>query len=245
MEQMNLGHEASKWVDTEEYNGDIVRRFTEYVNADAELKAHRDFVEKHVYGFGERAFHWAWKLLVDEMPQSFRFLEIGVWKGQALSVMRLLANRTTRDAYILGVTRLDSFSGPTGVFPKFPDDDYANHIKSLHDHFEQEQPHIYVGDSTDEKTHQDIEAMELFDIVYLDGCHEYAYVANDLKFYSQRVKPGGFLVIDDSANFLQQPYGFFQGIQDVSRATREIIEPDPDYKHLLACMHLRVFRKLR
>lgn len=235
----DLMAEADSWVDTEECNGDIVRRFTEYVNARADLKAHRDFVEQRVYGFGERAFYWVWKLLVDEMPANFRFLEIGVYKGQILSLVRLLS----QDAYILGVTRLDSFSGPTGMFPKFPDDDYAAHIKNLHDHFGQPYPDIYVGDSTADKTHQDIGDMELFDVVYIDGCHEYPYVVSDLKFYSQRVRPGGFLVIDDSATFLHEPWGFFQGIHDVSRAVRGIIESDPTWRHLLACMHLRAFQK--
>jgi len=58
------------------------------------------------------------------------------------------------------------------------------------------------------------------------------------------VKDGGYLVVDDSANYLKQPWGFFQGIEDVSRAVRTAIETDPQWEHLLAVVHNRVWRRV-
>lgn len=237
----DLMAEAAHWKDTSECNKDVVARFTEYVNADAGLKAHRDFIEQHIYGMGERSFHWMWKLIVDEMPDEFSFLEIGVWKGQVPSLIRLLAQRTKRMADIVGVTPLNAVSADG--YP-YPDEDYAQHIKNLHDHFDQPLPRICKGDSTDPKVQQAIGKLPKFDIVYIDGCHEYDYVVNDILFYGARLREGGFLVMDDASCYLAPVWGFFQGIEGVCQAVRAIIETDRSWAHLLAVMHNRVFQRV-
>lgn len=244
MAALDLMGEAAAWRDTVVLNKAIVERFKEYVDADAELKAHRDFIKKHVYGFGERSFWWLWKLIVDEMPATFRFLEIGVYKGATPSVVRLLATRTGKRAEIFGVTPLSSFAGVTGKFPPYPETDYRQHITDLHDHFGQEMPRIAKGSSTNPKIRQAVGNLGPFDLVYVDGCHEYDYVVKDLMCYGAMVKEGGLLVVDDSANYLAPVWGFFQGIEDVSAAVRAIIETDSAWEHLLAVMHLRVWRKV-
>lgn len=240
---MSLQIEAASWVDSKEYAQDIVDRFTYLVNANPALKIHRDYIEEHAYGFGERAFHWLWKLIVDEMPDTFSFLEIGVYKGQVLSLVRLLANLAGKHAFIHGVTLLSSFSGNHTT--PHPDENYAHHICCLHDHFKLEYPAIIEGDSTNPKILDRAKEISPFDIIYVDGCHEYAYVEKDLMYYPPMIKPGGLLVVDDSANFLKQPWGFFQGINDVSVAVKTIIETNPKWEHLLAVMHNRVWRNTK
>jgi len=240
---MNLAEEAQAWVDTKLYAQDIVDRFTQYVNDTHGLNKHRTFVEQKGYGFGERAFHWAWKLLVDEMPDGFRFLEIGVFKGQVISLIRLLADMQEKHAIINGVTPLSTTSGPQGKFSKFPESDYAQDIANLHHAFGLAQPQILNRDSTDGISHWLVGKIPKFDIVYIDGCHEFDSVLSDIKFYSERVKPGGYLVMDDSANNLKEPWGFFQGIVDVSTAVMLTLDTDPQWKHLIAVMHLRVFQR--
>ena len=240
-----LDIEAGKWEDNEANALALRDRFTELVNADEELAAHRTFIEQHAYGMGERCFHWLWKMIVDDMPNEFHFLEVGVYKGQVLSLVRLLANRAGKKAHITGVTFLSSFAGITGKFPDYPDEDYRKYIEDLHDRFGLEQPNILVGDSTDPSLHSFVERFGPLDLVYIDGCHEYDYVVNDLLFYPTRLREGGLLVMDDSANYMKQPWGFFQGIEDVSRAARTVIEPDPQWVHLLALVHNRVWRRMR
>ena len=236
---LQLQAHADLFRDTKSYAKRVVDYFTEWVNEDEALKAHRDYIEKHAYGFGERPFHWLWKLIVDEMPRDFRFLEIGVYKGQVLSLVRMLAP----EADVVGVTMLSSFSGVMGKFSPFPDEDYEQHITALHDHFGLRHPTILIGDSTCAAVHTIMSLQEPFDVVYIDGCHEYGYVVSDLMFYPTLLKPGGLLVVDDSACYLKQPWGYFQGIEDVSLAVRTVIETDPQYEHLLAVMHNRVWRK--
>lgn len=239
----NLAQEAANWVDTEEYAKDLRDRFTDLVNADPELRQHRDYIERHAYGMGERCFHWMWHLIVDAMPQNFSFLEVGVYKGQVLSLVRLLADRVGKKAQITGVTMLSSFAGVTGNFPLYPDEDYKKYIADLHDRFGLEQPALIVGDSTDEDVLDEVRELAPFDCVYIDGCHEYKYVVADLVNYAgMMLAKGGLLIVDDCSTYLHQPFGFFQGIEDVSRAVRTVIEPYPEWEHLLAVVHNRIWR---
>jgi len=236
--------EVAAWRDTENYALDIRDRFTRRVNADAELREHRDYVETHAYGMGERCFHWLWRLVVGEMPESFRFMEIGVWKGQVLSLVRLLANRIGKKVDVTGVTVLSPFAGVTGQFPKYANEDYMKHITDLHDHFGLEHPRLIVGDSTSRGVQDQASWHEPLDLLYVDGCHEYEYVAKDLIYYPQLLRVGGLLVVDDAACYLEHPAGFFSGIEPVSRAVRTVIETDPQWQHLLAVVHNRVFRRI-
>lgn len=235
------------YLNTKAYNGQLVEDFKALVNGTPWLKEHRDFSERHVYGFGERSFHWLWYLLVrDEMPAHFRFLEVGVYKGQVVSLMRLLAQHTGKTADIYGVTLLSSFGGVTDRFPKFPETDYRGHICDLHEEFDlpfDPDAQLIVGDSISPEIHARVAKMEPFDLVYVDGCHEADYVRNDLEFYGGLVRPGGYLATDDASNNLEMPWGFFGGIQEVSDTVDAVIVPDPRWHHCIAVMHNRIFRR--
>ena len=65
-----------------------------------ELRAHRDHIEKHRLGFGARAFHYMWWLVLQELRdryprRSVLAMEIGVYKGQVILFWSLL--NKTRD----------------------------------------------------------------------------------------------------------------------------------------------------
>ena len=236
---MNLWEEAAIWRDTENFALAIRDRFNTLVHVDVDLWAHRQFTGPR--GMGEDAFHWMWKLLVDAMPDPFRFMEVGVFKGQILSLVKFLADRTGKGAEIYGVTMLNRFAG---TYPLHPDCDYYKEIVDLHAHFGQAPPELIVGDSTHDEIHAQVEALPLFDMIFVDACHDYDFVAKDLVFYAPRIKRGGFLITDDSANNLRQPFGFFQGIDDVTKAVLTIIATDPQWEHVLTVCHDRVFRKV-
>ena len=237
-----LQEEALAWVDSEEYALALRDRFWAELAAHPSLATHRSFCG-YGYGMGEDAFHWMWKLLVDELPDGFRFLEVGVYKGQVPSLVRLLADETYKGADIFGVTLLSPFAGLTGKFCPHPDDNYMRDIKDLHDHFDQPMPVLIVGDSTSWDVHEIVGGMPPFDVVFIDACHEYDFVAADLLFYPKLVKEGGYLVIDDAACDLKQPFGFFQGIQDVCKAARTVILTDPQWEHVITVCHDRIFRR--
>lgn len=242
-----LGQWESTYENTAACHKKIVDTFTRLVTADEHLNAHRSLVEREVYGFGDRSFHWMWKLIVDTLPDDFTFVEIGVYKGQIISLIRLLANLRGIKANIYGITPLSSFSGYSGKFARFPDTDYKQHIVNLHELFNLEfnpDEQLIVGDSNATSTIAQAHCLGMVDVLYIDGCHEYDYVVRDIESYRDMVKPGGYLVIDDASNHLKMPFGYFNGIEDVSNAVADTIDKSDIWKPVITVMHNRVFRKV-
>ena len=68
-------------------------------------------------GFGELAFVWSWKLLVDTMPKNFKFLEIGVFKGRVMALINILAERISKSCYLYGITPLDQTGDKYSRYP--------------------------------------------------------------------------------------------------------------------------------
>lgn len=221
----------SIWQDTPESHKLINETFTEKVNTDPKLKAYRDWIEEKIFGFGERSFLWMWKLLIDEIPAP-EFLEIGVFRGQILGLIRLLSPK----ASITGITPLDNTGGHW-------ESDYAADIKLLHTTFKLKQPRIIKGLSTDDEVLAEAGKKE-YDIIYIDGGHSYDVARHDVYRYSSFVKVGGYLVIDDAGNKFNMPEGHFKGIEEVSKAVDELL-PNEYYEEVFNVMHNRVFMRVK
>ena len=219
------------WQDTPETHKLINETFTEKVNADPKLKAYRDWIEEKIFGFGERSFLWMWKLLIDEIPAP-EFLEIGVFRGQILGLIRTLSPK----ANVTGITPLDSTGGHW-------ESDYAADIKLLHNTFKLKQPRIIKGLSTDETVLAEVGKKE-YDIIYIDGGHTYEVARHDVYRYSSFVKVGGYLVIDDAGNKFSMSDGYFKGIEAVSNAVDELL-PNEYYEEVFNVVHNRVFRRVK
>lgn len=220
------------WQDTPEAHKRINELFTEQVNADPTLKAYRDWIEEKIFGFGERSFLWMWKLIIDEIPDP-NFLEIGVFRGQVLGLIRMLSPGAT----ITGITPLDNTGGHW-------DSDYEADIKLLHDTFGLKQPWIIKGLSTEYMVKERADDNAPYDIIYIDGGHDFATAHHDVYYYSSLVAVGGLLVIDDCANKFNLPDGYFRGIESVSKAVDELL-PNGYYKEVFNVMHNRIFRRVK
>lgn len=236
---MKLLDYKNKWIDTPEYHKHIHKSFIENVNNDKKLKAHRDFVETHSFGFGERSFHWLHKLLVDEMPAEFSFLEVGIFRGQTLSLSRLLADIAGKVVDRYGVSPMDSSDGHW-------ESNYFEDVSIIHKAFDLEEDYIiYHGSSMEEGIVYKASSTAPYDIVYVDGCHEYDYVVSDLYNYAPMVKKGGYLLIDDACNDFSMPWGFFQGINDVTNAVLEWEKTDlgKQFEFVFSVVHNRLYRR--
>jgi len=219
---------------TSEWNEMVNETFITKTNDVKELKALRDFVEQNAFGFGERAFYQMWSMIIDEMPQTFSFLEIGVFRGQTLALIRMLANLKGKECKIVGVTPLDTTDGHW-------ESNYAEDIDLLHASFNIEQPKIIKGLSTDEKI---IKQIKNFDIVYIDGGHEYEVVKSDLENYCNKAKK--YLVIDDCANRFNLKWGMFAGIEPVSKAVDEYLPPfteNNNFTYICNVIHNRIWKR--
>jgi cephalosporin hydroxylase len=220
---------------------ELVKDYTDKVNADKELKAYRDFIEANAFGFGERCFLWMWNEIIARMPQEFTFMEIGVFRGQILALVSLLAERHGKKVRRIGITPLDTSDGHW-------ESDYEADIIRLHDVFNIKDDYELIRlDSTNPNAIK-LASQNPPDVLYIDGGHTYEVVKSDLTNYLPILKVGGTLVIDDCNNAIPMPWGYFQGIQSVSLAVDEVLprEGSTEYwKHELNLVHNRVLTKLK
>ena len=210
---MTLTDLKSEWQDHPQFHASVMDYFASQVNADDELRIHRDWVNDNEWGFGEKSFHWLWKLLVDEMPEQFEFLEIGVYRGAVLSLINILARRVNKVAWVNGVTPLDSSDG-------YKESNYADDIRRIHEVFDCDLDYnIIKGKSCD--VVDEVKELAPFDMVYIDGDHSYAGCKFDLLTYAPMVKKGGWLLIDDAGRYFNLPEGMYSGHEEISNAMRD------------------------
>lgn len=245
-----------------EHNDSLWREFAELTNANSQLRAHRDWVEERQWGFGDRAFHYMWYLLLADIccrNTNPSFLEIGVYKGQVLSLWQLLAREFGANARSTGISPLIGTAPDSRIIHKlllrlnpwykkeadaqnlYPKADYANCVKTICDAFGLNFDDIRLirGKSQDAMVKQEV-GQSQFDIVYIDGDHSYSVVCEDLAFYAPLIKPNGYLVIDDSS-FFQPGTSFFKGHEQVSRAVEEM--DSTAYSNVLNVGHNRIYVK--
>jgi hypothetical protein len=195
-------------------------------------------------GFGEIPFSWNWKLLVDSMPTNFNFLEVGVYKGRVLGQVGFCAKRTGKTAKLYGVTPL---STATDKYSHYEDSSYYNDIQSTLNkcNVDNTTLELFVGFSQDSSILEKVRAIGDYDMIFIDGCHDYEVVIQDIKNYLPLIKPGGYFIMDDSSLYIKSPFGRFLGHPDVSRAAEEYLMTDRTLEYMFAVGHNRVWKKLK
>lgn len=228
---------------------DIYLEFERKFNLDIDMKKYREYIKRNSYGYGEDAFYTMWDTIIKHMPIKFSFLEIGVYKGQILGLVSLLSNRYGRTSSIIGVTPLTSVGDKYGAYD---DVDYKECILNLHREFSlkfEVDVQLYVGLSTDKDIQIKLRNAGPFDLIYIDGGHDYNTVVADIHTTIDIIKDGGIVVMDDSSNhkklnelMILKPTGVFRGHLDVSNAVRDCIECDVRFTELICVGHNRVFQ---
>jgi len=84
---------SKEWKNTEENNHRIYQYFHQKSYEIDFLREHINCVYSKNFGFGEPAFRYFWLLIVNQMPEKFKFLEIGVYKGSVLSLIEKCSNK--------------------------------------------------------------------------------------------------------------------------------------------------------
>ena len=194
-------------------------------------------------GFGEIAFSWNWYLLVKDMPENFKFLEIGVYKGRILALIKLLSNIFNKNAEIYGVTPLNTATDKYSTY-----DDKCDYLKCIKQSYSNlnlnfNTTTIIKGFSQDESIIKKTNEL-VYDIIFIDGCHDYEVVCLDIKNYREMVKVNGYLVLDDASSLLENSYGAFLGHYDVGKAVQDVLEKDSRFIHLYAVGHNRVWKRI-
>lgn len=245
-------------------NDALWREFTEATWADSVLSAHRRHVEAHKLGFGDAAFHTLWRLLLDEGRRRFgapRALEIGIFKGQVISLWALLA---ARGNFPLEISALGPLVGQPPPAPTlmnrirnrldprrrerirngdfYADEDYAGIVREHFRHHGLDFDHIRLlrGYSTDPAVLARL-SNETFHLVYVDGDHTYAGARHDFLTFAPMVVPGGWLVADDAGGDLSGS-AFWKGHPSVTHAARVL--PEMGFRNVFNIGHNCVFERI-
>lgn len=234
---MNLSDLQKNWQDTPEYHSNIHELFIE-LSKGTYLEAHRKWVRENVFGFGEDSFPCMWKILIDEMPDEFTFCEIGCFKMQTVTLVRLISDNLNKKVHRVCVSPMDTSGGMW-------DDDYFAHSKTIHDKFEIPEDYVLChGISTDGSVIKKALSLYPFDICYVDGAHDFETALFDLITYGNMVKSGGYLVIDDSNTNLNMQFGYFQGIDTVTEAKLRWLETEgSEWEFVCSVVHVSVYRR--
>ena len=262
---LTLEEIVAGYQNTAKQNDLIHRQFTECTWANPMLAAHRRYVEENDLGFGDAAFHSLWLQLLAEAAVRFkrvRALEIGVFKGQVISLWAVIAKTLNLDVKISAITPLRGNPMPKSriwnwlryrVDSRFRDEivngnfyenaNYEDLIRNLFCRFsvDFEQVQIHRGLSSDEKILA-ATAHENYEIVYVDGDHTYDGALRDFTAFGSKVTAGGWLVADDAGCDLLGS-SFWKGHESVTRAARKL--PELGFRNVLNVGHNRVYERIK
>ncbi|WP_316832713.1 class I SAM-dependent methyltransferase [Pedobacter aquatilis] len=263
---MNFSEQVNSYINTEENNNFIFEQFNQKTKEIEWLYNHRLHVEENQLGFGDAAFHYMWYLLLNHLNEPtnsnpINLLEIGVFKGQVISLWALIAKKMGINTSIFAISPFEGKTQPKSKllykllirFSKkfrrihesanfYDDVDYFEIVKKHFEYHELEFDKItlHKGYSTENKIINSF-TTDYFDIIYIDGDHTYDTVIKDIKNYTPFIKNGGFLIMDDASNNIPGT-AFWKGHQQVSDAA-EII-PTLGFVNVMNVGHNRIYKKL-
>jgi Methyltransferase domain len=205
------------------------------------IREHRAYFKSEGRGFGEDALHTLWFLLFQEFKPA-TFLEIGVFRGQTLSLAALLSRYNKTECKITGISPFSSAGDRVSKYATQVD--YLSDTLLNFEHFQLPKPELIKAYSTDPEAVRRIRETS-WDMIYIDGSHDYEVVCKDWDVCSESLKVGGVVVLDDSG--LSSPYTppMFAtgGHPGPSQKASELDRTR--FQEILQVGHNRVFLKLR
>lgn len=254
---------AAAYRNTGEHNDQLHTQLTKETWTTPHLADHRRHIEQNKLGFGDPCFHAAWQHLFLEAQARFgsvRALEIGVFKGQVISLWSLLARHYKIDLQASAITPLEGSPLPgsklwlriralldrkfrerlaNGDF--YETEDYEKIIRALFRHFDLDfaQIALHRGYSTDPVILKQV-AAHTYHIIYVDGDHTLEGARHDFSTFGPKVVPGGWLVADDAGCDLPGTT-FWKGHASVSVAARDL--PSLGFVNVLNVGHNRFYQR--
>ena len=186
----------------------------------AEVVYHRKYYQQVRRGFGEDAFHAMWFTLLREFRPKL-CLEIGVYRGQVISLWALVAREVGFNCHIFGISPFT----PAGdeVSSYMQNINYLEDTLLHHRYFGLKEPELIRALSTDPLAVQHI-CSRRWDLVYIDGNHDHEVALADYEVCRDNLADGGLLVMDDSSLYtdFQPPLFSFAGHPGPSRVVQEL-----------------------
>lgn len=163
-----------------------------FKNLPEEIQKHRKyFLDK---GFGEDAFHAMWYYLFDTYRPK-NVLEIGVFRGQTISLFNLLGKTFNYSPYVLGISPLTDANDSVSTYDKL---DYAKDIATHYEYFNLGTPNL-LKEYSEKKIARETIKSKKWDLIYIDGNHDWPNVLVDYCNCAEALSDAGIIVFDDSS----------------------------------------------
>lgn len=192
-------------------------------------------------GYGEHPFHTMWYLLLEEFRPA-NFLEIGVFRGQVISLITLWAQLKKANCEVCGISPFDGAGDSVSHFPQGVD--YWTDTLQNFDNLGLPHPKLVRAFSADAQGLATI-ASRNWDMIYIDGNHDYEVVRQDWEACSRAVQPGGVIILDDAGTttaYRPWPFLGFRGFPGPSRVAAEVDRSS--FREILQVGHNRVFQRI-
>ncbi len=180
-----------------------------------------------------------WLIMLEYSPNLI--LEIGVFRGQIISLWALINKYLNRiGCEVHGISPFSSIGDSVSHYQY--NLDYIDDINNTFRFWKLSPPILIEALSTDPEAVDHIRS-RLWDVVYIDGSHDFEIVLKDYKLCLENLRSGGILVLDDaSLNTNYKPPSFsFAGHPGPSRVAREYA--DKEMQFLGAVGHNNVYQK--
>ena len=202
------------------------------------LWQHNSYFKQCARGFGEPAFHAAWQQVFEDFKPK-ECLEIGVYRGQTISLWSLLSKKLGFECSVYGITPLTAMGDSVSQYLEI---DFAADIQLNFDKFKLGSANILNRSSTSKEASEFISSGN-WNLVYIDGSHDYQDVLSDYRNSISGLAPNGIVVLDDSSLFLDQikDYKAFQGHPGPSNICMKYALNE--LEHFLSVGHLNFFRR--
>ena len=205
------------------------------------VREHRRYFTSTRGGFfGEDAFHTFWFLLCREFRWD-SFLEIGVFRGQSLSLCSLLSRLNNAPCEVHGISPFSSAGDSVSRYQRSLD--YWEDTLQNFAHFGLPRPELLKAYSTDPAALERI-ASRRWAGIYIDGNHDYTVAKADWNACAAAVATGGVIVLDDAAlgtAYRPPPFGF-GGHPGPSQVAAEVDRAV--FKEILCVGHNRAFQRI-
>ena len=203
------------------------------------VRDHREYFKLNKRGFGEDAFHAMWSLLLHEHRPK-QCLEIGVYRGQVISLWALIAQMRCFPCEIHGISPFSPQGDAVSAY--MGNVDYLSDTLASFTHLRLPVPTLLKALSTDPAAIEYIGSRS-WDLIYIDGSHDYEIALADYQLCREHLAPSGLLVLDDASlgTSFRPPSFSFGGHPGPSRVAREYAAME---MQLIAVVgHNNVFRK--
>jgi cephalosporin hydroxylase len=201
---------------------------------------HRSYYSLEQRGFGEDAFHAMWYLLLRQF-QPAKCLEIGVYRGQVISLWSLIAKNLGFPCEVHGISPFTPIGDAVSNYRV--EVDYRQDVLSSFAHFGLAEPLLLEALSSDAAAIKQV-SENSWDLIYVDGGHDFETALADYQLCKNNLTANGILILDDASlgTDYAPPSFSFAGHPGPSRVAREYA--DKEMRLLGAVGHNNVYQKI-